>query len=362
MVTFTSLFRLLPLLSLSTTAVSQPILNDAVFNAASTHTVYQYPLGTWVENIAVRHNGNLLVTFTQPTPSLHEINPSHPPNTTADPAATLVHTFTNHTQLTGITELAPDVFAVIADNSVYRVDLTTTNGTTAAVPIITLIANLPTAGLLNGMATLPAASTTTTTTSSTPSLLISDSELGLIWRLDPRTGAHAVFFQHNATMSPTTDLGLLLGINGLRYVPPSSSSSSDDNGYAYYVNSPRRLFCRVAVDPTTAQPVGDDAEVVARGHLADDFAVRREAGGSIVGYLAGLNDNVITRVEESGRSAVVAGGLNSTTVAGASSAAFGRTEGVWKDTLFVTTGGASAAPVNGTFVEGGKVVAVRLGY
>ncbi|KAB2580481.1 hypothetical protein DBV05_g802 [Lasiodiplodia theobromae] len=358
MVTFAGLFRLLPLLSLSATAVSQPILNDAVFNAASTHTVYQYPLGTWVENIAVRHNGNLLVTFTQPTPSLHEINPSHPPNTTADPAATLVHTFTNHTQLTGITELAPDVFAVIADNSVYRVDLSAANGTTAAVPIITLIANLPTAGLLNGMATLPS-------TTSPPSLLISDSELGLIWRLDPRTGAHAVFFQHNATMSPTTDLGLLLGINGLRYVPPSSSSSSSSPspfGYAYYVNSPRRLFCRVPVDPATAKPAGD-AEVVARGHLADDFAVRREGrDGEIVGYLAGLNDNVITRVEESGRIAVVAGGLNSTTVAGASSAAFGRTEGVWKDTLFVTTGGASAAPVNGTFVEGGKVVAVRLGY
>lgn len=354
MVTFTSFFRLLPLLSLSATAVAHPVLNDAVFDAASTHTVYQYPLGTWVENIAVRRNGNLLVTFTSPLASLHEINPSHPPNTTADPAATLLHTFTNHTSALGISELTPDVFAVLADNSVYRVDLSAANGTT-----ITPIATLSNAGLLNGMATLPA-----TTTSSSPSLLISDSELGLVWHLDPLTGAHAVFLQHNATMSPAPFNGLFLGINGLRYVPPSPSSyssSSDNLGYAYYVNSPRGVFCRVPVDPATGKPAGA-VEVVASGVLTDDFAVRREGeGDEIVGYLSGLNDNVIRRVEESGRVTVVAGGLNSTAVAGATSGAFGRTEG-WKDTLFVTTGGASAAPVNGTYVEGGKVVAVRLGF
>lgn len=145
-------------------------------------------------------------------------------------------------------------------------------------------------------------------------------------------------------MSPTDALGPLLGINGLRYL----------DGYVYYNNSPRRLFCRVPFDARAGSPTGEP-EILAEGVEADDFAVRRERGGP-VGYLAGLDTNVVTRVAVGGEVGVVAGGLNSSDVAGASSAAFGGAG----DVLYVTTGGGSAAPVNGSFVEGGKVVAIRL--
>ncbi|KAH7053254.1 hypothetical protein B0J12DRAFT_727514 [Macrophomina phaseolina] len=299
--------------------------------AADLHTVYQYPLGTWVENIAVRPNGNLLVTFTQPSADLHQINPSHPPPQTNDTATTLAHRFANHTQVTGIAEYRPDVFAVIADNSVYSADFR--NGTTLSVKPITTI---PTAGLLNGMAHLP----------HTHTLFVSDSQLGLIWRVDSRSGAYAVHLQ-DATMAPSSGLALTLGINGLRYL----------DGYLYYVNSPKRLFCKVRVDEVTGHVVGE-AEVIAQGALADDFNVRAEDGAPVA-YLAGLNDNVVTRVTMGGEKEVVAGGLNSTDVAGATSGAFGRTEAD-ADVLYVTTGGASAAPVNGTYVEGGKIVALKL--
>ncbi|EKG09656.1 Six-bladed beta-propeller TolB-like protein [Macrophomina phaseolina MS6] len=182
--------------------------------------------------------------------------------------------------------------------------------------------------------------------SSPPLLLISDSGLGLVWRLDAATGNYSVHYRHE-TMAPTTDLGLLLGINGLRYL----------DGHVYYVNSPRRLFARYPVDPRTGAVAGE-ARVLAEGVLSDDFNVRKENGGP-VGYLAGLNDNVVTRVTLDGAKEVVAGGLNSSTVAGATSGAWGRTA-VDEDVLYVTTGGASAAPVNGTFVEGGKIVALTL--
>lgn len=332
------LSHILPLLSLlfPLQVDSFPVIveNDVALTAASLHTVYQYPLGTWVENIAVRQNGNLLVTFTQPSAEIHELSPFHPPQTT-DSDATLVHNFSNHSQLTGIAEFHPDVFAVIGDNTVYRVDFH--NATNGTAPSIKPIATLATAGLLNGMAHLP----------HTRTLFISDSELGLIWRVDAHSGNYTVHFQ-DETMSPTMDLGLELGINGLRYL----------DGYVYYVNSPRRLFCRVPIDPVTGAVVGA-AEVIAEGALSDDFNVRKE-GGSSVGYLAGLNDNVVTRVTMDGAKEVVAGGLNSTDVAGATSGAFGRTVED-TDVLYVTTGGASAAPVNGTYVEGGKIVALKLG-
>ncbi|EKG09677.1 Six-bladed beta-propeller TolB-like protein [Macrophomina phaseolina MS6] len=323
---------------------------------SSVRTLHQWPLGTWAENIAVRPNGNLLVTFISPSAALHELNPASPPDT-SDPAATLLHAFANATQATGIAELgdAPDVFAVVADSTVYRVDLrpaadragnnnnnknnnAANNGTAAAVTPIATIAG---AGLLNGMASLPGTSI----------LLIADSELGAIWRLDAQTGAPASILLRDPTMAPSdADPNLpFLGINGIRY---------GADGHVYFNNSPLRLFCRVPVHPGTGDVAGA-VQVVARGVLADDFAVRWEAAeGEVVAYLAGLNDNVVTRVTLDGTKEVVAGNLNSSAVAGATAGAWGRTPKTGT-TLFVTTGGGTGLPVNGTYVEGGKVVALR---
>ncbi|KAL0260149.1 hypothetical protein SLS55_005895 [Diplodia seriata] len=323
-------------MALLTRILSAVFLAACAANAAPTlqadtslRLIHQFPLGIWAENIAMRGNGNLLVTFAKPTASLHQLSPLSP-TPHSNLSTTLVHTFANHTQLTGIAELTRDVFAVIADNSIYAVAFHRNTSHT-----ITHLATIRTAGTLNGAAALPDART----------LLISDSTLGLIWALDTSTGAHGVALQHNATMSPTTDLGLVLGVNGLRYHAASST--------AYYVNTPRRLYCRVPIDARTGEARGE-YEVVARGVMADDFAL---GGGEVaVGWLAGLEDNVVTRVDEEGGMQVVAGALGSLDVAGATSAAFAGGLGAGRGWLYVTTGGASAAPVNGTVVEGGKVV------
>ncbi|KKY16388.1 putative six-bladed beta-propellerlike protein [Diplodia seriata] len=208
----------------------------------SLRLIHQFPLGIWAENIAVRGNGNLLVTFAKPTASLHQLDPHSPTPHSSNLSTTLVHTFANHTQLTGIAELTPDVFAVIADNSIYAVAFHPNTSSHTITPLATI----PSAGTLNGAAALPDART----------LLISDSTLGLVWRLDTRTGIHAVALHHNATMSPTTDLGLVLGVNGLRFHAPSAT--------VYYVNTPRRLYARVPIDPATGEARGE-YEVVARG-------------------------------------------------------------------------------------------------
>ena len=78
-----------------------------------------------------------------------------------------------------------------------------------------------------------------------------------------------------------------------------------------------------------------------------------------VAFIAENGGNSLERVDVDGTRSLIAGGLNTTVVAGATAAAFGRT---WKDqgVVYVVTSGGQAAPVNGTYTEGGKVVAVTV--
>lgn len=296
------------------------------FPSRNIHNVYQFPNGTWVENIAVRSNGNLLVTLVD-TPELWEINPFEQ---SRDAAATLIHHFDGMPSMTGITEIEPDVFAVGSPQTLWRVDFMS-----AQAPAVSEIATLPKALNLNGMATLDAARGL---------VLVADSMLGVVWRINVYTGEHAIVLEDARTMAPNTYLGPLVGIDGLRIL----------GDYVYYNNCPRRLYCRVRIDPVTATAVGS-YELISNNTMADDFALSPQG----VGYLAGLIDNVITKVHSNGTHQVIAGAANSTDFAGATSAAFGRTE-LDRDVLYVTTGGASGIPVLSNFFEGGKIMALRL--
>lgn len=287
--------------------------------------IFQFPTGTWIENIAVRWNGHLLITLVN-TPELWEINPYA---TECEDPATLIHHFDGAKMLNGITELQPDVFAVIASNVVWEVTFNPTKDVS-----LSKVRNFTDAGVLNGMATLDVDERI---------VLISDSRLGLVWRLDMDQQTAEVVLQ-DETMSARTGRRSLIGINGIKIV----------NDYVYYNNCPGRLYCRVLINNTTGEAVGE-YETIVEGPLADDIAVTPDG----VGYLAGLDDNVITRVWQNGTTEVIAGNLNSSALAGATAAAFGRTARDQK-VLYITTGGGEAAPVNGTYVEGGKVMALYL--
>jgi hypothetical protein len=79
-------------------APSQPTLTD----------VWRFPKGTWAENMAVRSNGQLLVTFITP-PDLYLVDP-------VAPNPQLIHRFPQAASLLGIAEVEKDVFAVVAGN------------------------------------------------------------------------------------------------------------------------------------------------------------------------------------------------------------------------------------------------------
>ncbi|KAB8216274.1 hypothetical protein BDV33DRAFT_207555 [Aspergillus novoparasiticus] len=292
-------------------------------NSSNLREVYQFPNGTWVENIAVRSNGNLLVTLVN-VPEAWEVSPSAQPGASG---ARLVHHFINEEMATGITELSPDVFALITPNTVWKLDL---NEGREASPV--RVATLP-AGNLNGMATLD---------QELGKVAISDSEAGLVWGLDTHTGKFTVILR-DETMMANTKEGPLLGINGLKV----------HGGYVYYVNTPERIFCRIPISTTTGHALGAP-EAITKGVLVDDFAISPQS----VAYLAGLRDNVVTRVFMNGTREVVAGHRNSTALMSATSVAFGRKRGI--GALYITTGGETDHPVDNSRSRGGKVMELLL--
>lgn len=82
--------------------------------------VWQFSDPTWVENVAVRSNGHLLVTVAS-RPDLYQIDPT-------GGAPLLVHTFPQYISLLGIAEIESDVFAVVTGN-VTLATLTSIQGT-----------------------------------------------------------------------------------------------------------------------------------------------------------------------------------------------------------------------------------------
>ena len=263
-------------LSLPTETKPMPRVMSNATISNSPVAIAQFAFGTWVENIAVRSNGKILVTMTTP-PEIWEIDPSMPLKSNS---SKLVHHFDGVEQATGIAEVGPDVFMVVGGNSIWRVNLNK-NDTNRICEVV----NVTESRLLNGMATLDAR---------TGTILVVDSQLGLIWRVNTKTLDYEVVLQDD-TMAPSDELGLPLGINGVRVW----------RNYVYYNNSPRRLLCRVRVDRATGRAVSP-YEVISQGVLSDDFAVALDG----TAYLAGLTDNVVTQVRLNSVQEVVAGNLN----------------------------------------------------
>lgn len=307
------------------------------------HTIYEFPNETWVENIAVRSNGNLLLNILS-TPSLYELNPFH-----ATPgSAQLLHTFPFATGLAGIAEIEPDVFAVVAGNwsittfdttpgswSVWNVDFN--HPDRKGLPAVSKMADLPKASFLNGMTLLAPGS---------PYLLVADSVLGVVWRLNHLTSQYEVILE-SPLMQPVPG-PIALGINGIHVF----------DSFVYFTNSFQGLFARVPVNiygPDAGSATGD-YEVVANNGASDDFAFDKEGNA----YITQDPSDALQLVTKQGNVHVLAGNVNSTIVEGDTADAFGRTP--WDENiLYIVTNGGIAGLVPGTEIVGGKVIAVDVG-
>ncbi|KAK8047972.1 hypothetical protein PG996_016036 [Apiospora saccharicola] len=331
-------------------------------------TLYQYPLGNWVENIAVRASGELLLTLLN-TPHVDQIDPSLP-----DPTPVHVYDFTGvprAASVLGIAEIDSDIFAVAVGNysietgasepgswAVWRLDVAGGNENNTDVH---LIADMPEALLLDGMCSLPGShgrgNSVLDGNSEKPrdNILFGDLRQGLIYHVDTATGAYRVAV--NDTLTAAVPGGPfvagLVGVNGMRTDPADAST-------LYFANIGQGVLARVAIDPTT-EAATDKSEVVASimdAHTMqyDDFAIRGDDIYLVTGAGNSIEKICLADGKPRGR-VIVAGHLNSTEIAEPTSCAFGRTSAD-EHVLYVVTAGGLAAPINGTVMVGAQVLAL----
>jgi hypothetical protein len=243
--------------------------------------VAYFPTGYFLENLAVRSDGSVLVTTVQHK----ELWCVRGPEPRADVPPVLVATFGGYTM--GVVEAEPDVFIVglsdpewTRESHLARVDL---NGWTPGEPVkpdlILTFDNQ--ARWLNGACMLG------------PGVLLeADCYAGLIWRVDLGEGAHSasarVWLSHD-TMAFDPDNVVQKpppqpGVNGVRY--------GSRAGYLYYTSTAQQVFMRVPVDQTTLEPAGPP-EFVAAIDMHDDFCLDEDAGFA---YISRHRPNSIERV------------------------------------------------------------------
>ena len=285
-------------------------------------TLYEYPVGTWLENIAVRPSGELLITvFTKP--QLVQFNPFE---TQSKPE--LIHTFPGYLAVAGIAEIAPDSFAVATGNtsfdsgpqkgswSIWNVDFTEPHKLDATINKIT---DVPEATFIDGLCNLPSCK-------KPENILIGDIADGLIRRVDVTTGDSPIVIENKYTATAKDPLFGKTGVNGIHV--------KDD--ILYYVNSAKRTFASLPIGPN-GNPTGPPT-LIQKVHKSeevfyfDDFAIKDDDA-----YLICGSANAIEQIGLDGtpKGKVIAGDLNSTQIAGPTAAAFGRTE---KDSQCVVCG------------------------
>lgn len=316
----------------------QPYNNDQP--NTKLETVFQFPNnGSWIHNLVVRSDGNLLFTRLD-TPEVWHLN-------TTSGNATVVHSFSNVTSCFGISEIANDVFGIVVGNfspttytptagsfSVQKLDFNTKKADseerTLEEHTVSEIAAMPEALAPNGIATFSPESNLA---------LIADSVKGVVWKVDIETGNYSVAL-NDTTMLPASNSPLPLGINAVTV----------HGEHVYYTSTSRMEYCRVKVDKD-ANPVGD-FEIIASGFLPDNVELTQDG----TAYIPTDPQNGVVRITPLGQIALVAGGQVSFDLAGPTSARLSKD----RKTLYVGTSGGQIAPVLGSFKEPAKIAKITL--
>ncbi|KAL3421777.1 hypothetical protein PVAG01_05933 [Phlyctema vagabunda] len=324
-------------------AIAQTTTRSPDYNI---ETMHEFPNPTWLENIAVRSNGQILVTqlaSTPTTPFVWLVDPTK----SWDPI--LVADIPDAAGVLGIAELEDDVFYVVAgrgtlveivpgSNAIWRVDLRTllisSNGTVTQPAEITRVAVFPESVLFNGLCRLSKDDKST--------LLIADSIAGSVIRVDVRDGSNETVIKDASMTTPTGRTG----INGIHTF----------GTYLYFTNTGLSTFSRVPISLSTGKATGDITTIV-NNTLGDDFIISRDGSRA---WIAQSVANTVTEVDIHGRAGkVIAGSLGDVEFATATAVAFGRGESD-KNSLYVTTAGGLGSPVNGSIVTGGRIVKIDL--
>ena len=305
-----------------------------------------FPEEYFLENLAVRGNGSMLVTAVHQKELWHVPRPGDRGTVQPD----LVHTFDH--LVTGIAEVQPDVFIVnltdlytTHESQLARVDLRGWTPGTAVSPEIALTFDDRVRGLNGSCLVAPGV------------LLVADCFAGLIWRVDlvAEGQASARVWLQDDTMAMDPDSQVdwppQPGVNGIRYAA--------SRNHLYYTSTAQQVFMRVPTDLDTFDPAGDPRFVAAIDN-ADDFCIDEHAGFAYVTrHRANTIDRVPLEPQHGSEVRHVAGAPFDELLAGPSSAAWGRNAGDHGRVAYVTTDGGTTAPPDG-IVRESKVLRVRL--
>jgi hypothetical protein len=303
-------------------------------------TVATFPERFFLENIAIRGDGSILVTVL----NRKELWYVPAPGDDLPVEPILVHT-SDHTTM-GIVETEPDIFYVCTSGTatLERIDM---RHWTPGEPVdATRVLTFDQSGaVLNGCCLI-----------APRIILIADSVGGLIWRVDLSDDGLAatarVWLQHDSmAWDPDNPLNPQPGINGVRFASRTN--------FLYYTSTTRKLFMRVAVDPVTHEPASEP-EFVAGGTMADDFCIDEDAG---VAYVTTHRENTIDLVplRPDASRVIVAGEPFTEQLIGPSSAAWGRGQADYGRVAYVSTDGGTTAPPPDGKVRPARVLRVEFG-
>jgi sugar lactone lactonase YvrE len=307
--------------------MAKPSIHDPPLPSKVAH---QFAMPTWIENLAVRLNGQILVTLIT-TPELHLVDPGDSSRTC------LIHKFQELNGLSGIIEVEHDIFYVVGGKfdlqtftteagsfELWKVDMTNFDEVSAAVE---KVMDLTTMRLPNGMALLSKSDRT---------ILAADSEVGAIFKIDIEGKQHKILVDADETKNAENP-----------HVPIAANGVKLHEGHVYWSNTSKALFCRTKI--TESGEAAENVEVLEQNFICDDFCI--DTRGDVWFTQNPLNTLGVRRSQ--GGIVTVAGSIDQLTVAGCTACHFDR-KGGNEHILYVVTSGALGSPVNGTQMEGGK--------
>jgi hypothetical protein len=300
---------------------------EGTANLLPVEILQEFPIGSFVENIAIRQTGQVLVTVAF-SGELFMLDAAKP-----RAAPVLVHKFEEG--ITGIAEMGKDQFFVSSGVlfqpgtwSIFHVDMSGFDGPGSNAAIRKIV-DAPEALFLNGSASFEEGS-----------ILVVDSVLGVIYRVFVHEGRLEKWLQHDLFTKPSDSQ--TPGINGIKV----------HNGSVFCSNTDARTI--IHVDLADGQPKGEPT-LLYHDIGVDDFAIDEK--GSI--YAATHVYQSVIKIDPDGKRARIAGGPDSAIVAGTTAAAFGRAPGD-SQSLYVTTTGGISLPVNGE-VGPARVLKIQTG-
>ena len=306
--------------------------------------VAEFPEHFFLENLAVRADGSILITVQNRkelwfVPSPGEKLPVEPQ---------LLFTFEFNACF--VVEWKPEHFLIaVADvyetheARLYELDLTGWKPGVSVTPRRMLEFPKPWAGLNGGCMVAP-------------NVLLAAGMAGLIWRVDLRDDGSAsarIWLQHDTMKNrPGEKKPEQPGTNGVQF--------DHKTGYLYYTTTSQQLMLRVKVDLVTQDPI-DFPEFVAGGREWDDFLIDEDRG---VAYATTHRENTIDRVQlahdgnREGRT-VIGGEPFNEMLVGPSAGAWGRAHGDKGSIAYFSSDGGTAQPPDGKY-RTAKVLRVEL--